>query len=136
MILPISIVIPYKLNQNKLILWMQKRETEPFKGLWEFPGGKIEPFESPVCAAIREVAEEVKVSIIPENLELLMIRKNELDSGKIVLLNTFLHQGIESFEHSGELFELSGMDDLQSLSERIPSPNIEIVESLILRFLS
>ena len=29
-----------------------------FAGLWEFPGGRIEPVESPADAAIREVREE------------------------------------------------------------------------------
>ena len=34
-----------------------------FKGLWEFPGGKIEPDETPQEALIREIKEELDIDI-------------------------------------------------------------------------
>lgn len=34
-----------------------------FKGCWEFPGGKLEPGESPQQALVREIREELDVSI-------------------------------------------------------------------------
>lgn len=34
-----------------------------FKGLWEFPGGKIEPEETPREALIREIKEELDIEI-------------------------------------------------------------------------
>ena len=37
---------------------------DAFAGLWEFPGGKINPGENPAAAAIRECREETGLEVI------------------------------------------------------------------------
>jgi mutator protein MutT len=42
----------------------QRAPDQPLGGLWEFPGGKIEPNESPPEAAARECREETGLRVI------------------------------------------------------------------------
>ncbi len=44
------------------VLVQQRAAGRPMAGLWEFPGGKIEPGESLEDALVRELAEELGIS--------------------------------------------------------------------------
>ena len=43
------------------ILLAQRPEGKSLAGLWEFPGGKVEPGESPEACLIRELKEEIGI---------------------------------------------------------------------------
>lgn len=43
------------------VLLAQRPEGKSLAGLWEFPGGKVEPGESPEAALIRELQEELGI---------------------------------------------------------------------------
>ncbi len=53
------------INQDKQILMAQRPEGKPMAGLWEFPGGKVDPGELPEYALMRELEEELGIETRP-----------------------------------------------------------------------
>ncbi len=45
------------------VLIARRPEGKPMAGLWEFPGGKVEPGERPEDTLIRELAEELSITV-------------------------------------------------------------------------
>lgn len=51
------------------VLLARRPEHKSLGGLWEFPGGKVEPDEAPEAALVRELAEELAIEVAAEDLE-------------------------------------------------------------------
>ncbi len=50
-------------DADKRVLLAQRPEGKALAGLWEFPGGKIEPGERPEQTLIRELHEEIGITV-------------------------------------------------------------------------
>lgn len=57
--LPKLAAIAVVLHEDKVLL--VQRRNEPNAGLWGFPGGHVEPGETALAAAVRELVEETTV---------------------------------------------------------------------------
>lgn len=65
---------------------VQRRPAgKPLAGLWEFPGGRVEPGETPEAALARELAEELGIAVDPADLEPLTFA-SEPQAGRHLLL--------------------------------------------------
>ena len=49
------------IDRDGRVLLAQRPEGRSMAGLWEFPGGKVEPGETPEAALIRELHEELGI---------------------------------------------------------------------------
>ena len=62
--MPTPIAIAVVEHEGRFLIG-QRPAGVPLAGLWEFPGGKIEPGETPEAAAVRECLEETGLGVEP-----------------------------------------------------------------------
>jgi 8-oxo-dGTP diphosphatase len=56
-------VVGVALVREGRVLAARRSGPPALAGLWEFPGGKVEPGEDPRATAVREIAEELRCTI-------------------------------------------------------------------------
>ena len=59
----INVAVAVLINTDQQVLFAQRPPPKPWEGWWEFPGGKIEKYETSVDALYREIYEEIGVKI-------------------------------------------------------------------------
>ena len=64
--LDVTQVVGAALVDDRRRVLVAQRGSGPLAGLWEFPGGKVEPGESDLSALVRECSEELGVVVQPE----------------------------------------------------------------------
>ena len=86
-------VIQRQLSNNQREILIAKRHDDAHQGgLWEFPGGKVEPGESLPVALARELEEELGMRLEPNDTDALrpLIKINHDYGDKQVLLDVWL----------------------------------------------
>src|SRR5262249_32429910 len=58
-----TLVVAGLIADGPRILLTQRRADHRLPLQWEFPGGKVEPGEAPAAALVRELAEEVGITV-------------------------------------------------------------------------
>lgn len=91
---PIVVVAAVIIRDGRVLL-TRRAEGQHLAGMWEFPGGKLEPEESPEEALVRECREECGIEVevneildvthhrYPDKEVLLLFYRCELDSGEV-----------------------------------------------------
>jgi 8-oxo-dGTP diphosphatase len=67
------------------VLIAQRPEGKQLAGLWEFPGGKLEPGERPEEALIRELREELSIEVKPACLAPLTFASHAYDDFHLLM---------------------------------------------------
>lgn len=133
--LEVAILIPIRhLTGEGVEIWMQQRqENGPLDGLWEFPGGKIERGESPKEAAIREVLEEVGLSLDEQSEGVVFFRQFPYEyEDRLILLNVFTTKlSFTPAPGSGKWFKVHFSSKSTPLLSKIPDANQEVIDELL-----
>lgn len=68
------------------VLVQQRPEGKAWAGWWEFPGGKIDPAETPEAAVVRELAEELGLDITESCLAPFTFTSYAYDDFRLLML--------------------------------------------------
>ena len=67
------------------VLICQRPEGKQLAGLWEFPGGKVEPGETPEACLIRELEEELGIQVAKACLAPFVFASHEYESFHLLM---------------------------------------------------
>jgi 8-oxo-dGTP diphosphatase len=127
------LVVAAAMIEQGRVLVQQRPEGTALAGLWEFPGGKIEPGERPEAALARELEEELGIAVDPSTLVALTFASEPLADRHLVLLLYRLDawQGTPEPRHASAL----AWADMAAL-RRLPMPPadlpfLDVLEALL-----
>lgn len=130
-LVPVALSLFYRQPEPEVLeIWVQVRTDDgAYHGLLEFPGGGIEKNETPLMAAVREVEEEVGISISPEQGRYMGTYQNNFPE-RTILLYVFLFPDQPSLADKGQWLRIQKPDLSAPFQGKIPGPNHQMIDDL------
>lgn len=85
------VAIVFYIKASRKYLIVRRNSAQSGAGFWEFPGGKVEPAETPEAALQREIAEELQVDIKIEKLQFIFKNQHEYKD-KTIMISFYLYE--------------------------------------------
>jgi 8-oxo-dGTP diphosphatase len=108
------LVLPFSDDRTSLLLVRKEKGPAILKGLWNGVGGKIEPDEAPIHAAVREFSEETGM-VIHESI-LRRLTTLWCDNTKIHVFYCFIPLPISSLPVANDVGEVFGLHRISSFT--------------------
>lgn len=96
--MPLLVTAAVICDEEKILI-TRRPDDKRHPGMWEFPGGKIDPGESPEDALCREIREELAVEI--QVLEIVEVAFHRYDWGPVLILAYSCRLLTKSIENLG-----------------------------------
>ncbi|WP_137862279.1 MULTISPECIES: (deoxy)nucleoside triphosphate pyrophosphohydrolase [unclassified Sphingomonas] len=111
------------------VLLQQRPPGKPMAGLWEFPGGKIEPGEAPEAALARELHEELGITLDVRGLRPLAFASEPL-AGRHLLLLLYTLRAWEGDAVAHHATQLRWVVPAEMRGLPMPPADVPLVEAL------
>jgi len=131
---PILFVVAAALvDADGRVLVQQRPAGKPMAGLWEFPGGKVEPGELPEAALARELTEELGIAVDTACLAPATFASEALGDRHLLLLLYALRKwrGAPEARHASALRWVRPLDLHRLEMPPADKPLIGLLEALV-----
>jgi 8-oxo-dGTP diphosphatase len=111
------------------VLLAQRPAGKPMAGLWEFPGGKVEPGERPEQSLIRELKEELGITVKEECLAPLTFASH-LSPDFYLLMPLYVCRRWDGFVEAREAQQLKWVRPHELRNFRMPPADEPLISHL------
>ncbi len=114
-------------NTNKEVLLALRQSHQHQGDLWEFPGGKMEENESVYDALVREINEEIGLTISSAHV---LVQINHDYGDKVVLLDVWLVDAFSGQAQGREGQQLRWCAVSKLIENDFPAANVAIIHAI------
>lgn len=118
----VNIILVFNKDEDKIL--MCKRKKEPFKGKFNFVGGKVEQNEDELHAAYRELEEETGITKKDITLTNLMNFQYKVSGIELEAYTGKLNKDVELKEELNSLYWINKDEDFNNLDKFAGEGNI------------
>ena len=118
----LNVIIVYDKDERKIL--MCKREKEPYKGMFNLVGGKVEENEDELHAAYRELEEETGITSKDIRLVNVMNFEYKMSDMELELYAGKLNKDVEVIEEVNKLYWLDKSENFFDLEKFAGEGNI------------
>ena len=111
----LNVIIVYDKDERKIL--MCKREKEPYKGMFNLVGGKVEENEDELHAAYRELEEETGITSKDIRLVNVMNFEYKMSDMELELYAGKLNKDVEVIEEVNKLYWLDKSENFFDLEK-------------------
>ena len=118
----LNVIIVYDKDERKIL--MCKREKEPYKGMFNLVGGKVEENENELHAAYRELEEETGITSKDIRLVNVMNFEYKMSDMELELYAGKLNKDVEVVEEVNKLYWMDSKENFFDLEKFAGEGNI------------